>query len=225
MSRSAIPARFNAARTLGLLASERISWVPVVPTMLAAWCADQSDAEKPGALRWVLSAGAPLADALALRAEGKLGVSVRQGYGMTEATFTAINAPPDERVLGSVGKPAWGVHVRVVDERGNDLPVGHDGEVLVAGHNVMTRYLHDDGATQEALAHGFMHSGDIGHLDERGHLWIVDRKKTSDPSGQSVSVEVEPRSRPILPCHVAGIGRPDASTARKWSRWSCAKRA
>jgi len=212
-ARMVLVPRFNAARTRALLSSERITWVPVVPTMLAAWCADESDVSKPADLRWILSAGAPLADALALRAEERLGVSVRQGYGMTEATFTAINAPPDERVLGSVGRPSWGVNVRVVDEQGRELPAGQDGEVLVAGHNVMTRYLHDDASTQEALENGFMHSGDIGHLDAHGRLWIVDRKKDLViRGGHNVypsEVEAALATHPAVH-EVAVIGRPDA---------------
>jgi long-chain acyl-CoA synthetase len=211
-ARMVLVPRFSAARTRVLLHEERISWVPVVPTMLAAWCADETDVPKPAALKWVLAAGAPLADALALRAEALLGVSVRQGYGMTEATFTAINAPPDERVLGSVGRPAWGVNVRIVGEDGAELPAGQDGEVLVAGHNVMTRYLHDDAATHEALACGFMRSGDIGHLDANGRLWIVDRKKDLViRGGHNVypsEVEAALATHPAVH-EVAVIGRPD----------------
>jgi long-chain acyl-CoA synthetase len=212
-ARMVLVPRFSAGRTRALLHDERITWVPVVPTMLAAWCADESDVPKPSALQWVLSAGAPLADTLASRAEALLGVTVRQGYGMTEATFTAINAPPDERVLGSVGKPAWGVNVRIVGEDGAELPAGQDGEVLVAGHNVMTRYLHDDASTREALADGFMRSGDIGHLDAHGRLWIVDRKKDLViRGGHNVypsEVEAALATHPAVH-EVAVIGRPDA---------------
>lgn len=212
-ARMVLVPRFDAARTLALLHDEPIHWAPVVPTMLAAWCAVEASVPKPPALRWVLSAGAPLADALALRAEGKLGASVRQGYGLTEATFTALNAPPDARVLGSVGRPAWGVTVRIVDDAGRELPAGEDGEVLVAGHNVMTRYLHDDGATHEALAGGFMRSGDVGHLDAEGRLWIVDRKKDLViRGGHNVypsEVEAALATHPAVH-EVAVIGRPDA---------------
>jgi long-chain acyl-CoA synthetase len=210
-ARMVLVPRFHAERTLKVLHSERITWVPVVPTMLAAWCTNLTVPE-PSTLRWVLSAGAPLADALALRAEQRLGVSVRQGYGMTEATFTALNAPPDDRVLGSVGRPSWGVNVRIVDDQGHDLPAGQDGEVLVAGHNVMTRYLHDDDATQSALAGGFMRSGDIGHLDDAGRLWIVDRKKDLVIRGghNVYPSEVEAALAQHPAVHdVAVIGRPD----------------
>jgi long-chain acyl-CoA synthetase len=147
-----------------------------------------------------------------LRAEEALGVTVRQGYGMTEATFTTMNAPPDERVLGSVGRPTHGVHVRVVDAQDRDLPVGEDGEVLVSGHNVMTGYLHDPDASAEALRGGYMHSGDIGHLDADGRLWIVDRiKDLVIRGGHNVypsEVEAALATHPSVH-EVAVIGRPD----------------
>jgi long-chain acyl-CoA synthetase len=211
-ARMVLVPRFHALRTFQILRDEAITWAPVVPTVLAAWCRDAADAPRPEALRWVLSAGAPLADALALRAEERLGVSVRQGYGMTEATFTAINAPPDERALGSVGRPSWGVEVRIVDDSGREVAAGEEGEVLVAGHNVMTGYLHDEAATREALASGFMHSGDVGRIDADGRLWIVDRKKDLViRGGHNVypsEVEAALATHPAVH-DVAVIGRPD----------------
>ena len=203
--------RFDAARSLQLMHDEAISWVPAVPTMYAAWGA-LPDGPRPAALRWGLCAGAPLADETARRAERRLGVEVRQGYGMTEATFCTLNAPPDARVLGSVGQPVWGVDVRVVDEHGADLPPGRDGEVVVRGHNAMSRYLHDPDATLAVSAGGFLHSGDVGRFDADGRLAIVDRiKDLIIRGGYNVyPSEVEA----VLAAHpdvhdVAVVGRPD----------------
>ena len=172
--------RFDAERTLRLLGEERVSYVPAVPTMYAAWGAlpdGPNPRPSPPALRFGLSAGAPLADEIARRAERRLGAEVRQGYGLTEATFCTLNAPPDARVLGSVGKPLWGVEVRVVDAQGNDVAIGADGEVVVRGHNAMTRYLHDPEATAQIASGGFLHTGDVGRFDAEGRLSIVDRIK------------------------------------------------
>jgi long-chain acyl-CoA synthetase len=84
--------------------------------------------------------------------------------------------------------------------------------VIVAGHNVMTGYLHDEDATRSALQNGFMHSGDIGHLDEHGRLWIVDRKKDLViRGGHNVypsEVEAALATHPAVH-DVAVIGRPD----------------
>jgi len=204
--------RFDAGRSLQLMHDQAISWVPAVPTMYAAWAA-LPDGPAPAALRWGLCAGAPLADETARRAERRLGAPVRQGYGMTEATFCTINAPPDQRVLGSVGKPVWGIDVRVVDEQGADAPIGRDGEVVVRGHNAMTRYLHDPDATLAVSAGGFLHSGDVGRFDAEGRLAIVDRiKDLIIRGGYNVyPSEVEAVLATHADVHdVAVVGRPDA---------------
>jgi long-chain acyl-CoA synthetase len=206
-----MPPRFDAERSLQLMHDEAISWVPAVPTMLARW-GGLPDGPAPAALRWALCAGAPLANETARRAERRLGVEVRQGYGMTEATFCTINAPPDQRVLGSVGKPVWGIDVRVVDEHGADVAPGSDGEVVVRGHNAMTRYLHDPDATLAVSAGGFLHTGDVGRFDGEGRLAIVDRIKDLIIRGgyNIYPSEVEA----VLATHegvqdVAVVGRPD----------------
>ena len=175
-ARIVVMPRFEAERSFRALQDESISWLPAVPTMFAAW-GQLRAAEKPSHLRWALCAGAPLALAVAERAEAKLGAPVRQGYGMTEATFCTIDAPPDERTPGSVGKPIWGIELRVVDDAGRDLPPGQSGEVLVRGHNVMTHYLFDAEATQDVAPDGWVRSGDVGRLDADGRLFIVDRIK------------------------------------------------
>lgn len=203
--------RFEAQRALELVRAHAVTWLAVVPTMLAAW--NKLPAfEPPRTLRWVLSAGAPLADAIATRAEARLGTEVRQGFGMTEATFATINAPPDARVLGCVGKPTWGVELRIVDDAGRDVASGEAGELLVRGHNVMTRYLREPQATQAALQRGFMHSGDIARLDPEGRLWIVDRSKDLVIRGgynvYPSEVEAVLAEHPSV-AEVAVIGRPD----------------
>jgi long-chain acyl-CoA synthetase len=131
---------------------------------------------------------------------------------MTEATFVAINAPPDERVFDSVGKPAWGIELRVVDGSGADVPAGESGEVLVRGHNVMTHYLFDDSSTQVVVRDGWVHSGDVGQLDAQGRLQIVDRIKDLIIRGGYNVYPSELES--VLAAHpdvreVSVIGRPD----------------
>jgi long-chain acyl-CoA synthetase len=203
--------RFDAARALELLRAEAITWLPGVPTMFAAFAARPAIAKLPS-LRWCLSAGAPLADETARRAEQRLGVEVRQGYGMTEATFSAMNAPPDERVLGSVGRPVWGVRVRVVDAQGDDVPLGASGEVIVRGHNAMNGYLGELKAPAATERDGFVHSGDVGRFDAAGRLYIVDRIKDLIIRG---GFNIHPSEvEAALAAHadvldVAVVGRPD----------------
>jgi long-chain acyl-CoA synthetase len=159
-----------------------------------------------------MSAGAPLAEDSRLRAEERLGATVRQGYGLTEATFSTINAPPDEAAPGSVGQPVSGVEVRIANENGEALPTRARGEVLVRGQNVMAGYLDDKTASAHAMRGGWLHSGDIGFVDEVGRLTVVDRSKDLIlRGGHSVypfEVESVVGSHPAVR-DIAVIGEPD----------------
>ena len=168
--------KFSPRRTLELCVEHEVSWLPGVPTMFIAW-ANQDEAPTPSSLRWCMSAGAPLIEDVRLRAEARLGAPVRQAYGLTEANLTAINAPPDEAIAGSSGRPVAGVEVRIADENSRELGCGAHGEVLVRGPNVMSGYLDDALATAHVMRGGWLHTGDIGFVDEDGRLSIADRSK------------------------------------------------
>ncbi len=168
--------KFSPTRTLEHCTTHRITWIPGVPTMFVAW-ANEPSLPAPPALRWSMSAGAPLPEDVRLRAEVRLGAPVRQAYGLTEANLTAINAPPDEVVAGSSGKPVAGVELRIANEHGAEVPRGERGEVLVRGQNLMSGYLDDKLATAHVLRGGWLHTGDIGFVDEEGRLTIADRSK------------------------------------------------
>jgi long-chain acyl-CoA synthetase len=190
--------RFDATRALALLDAERVTFWPAVPTMLAGVCAVPGP--PPPQLRWVLSAGAPLTDALCRQAEARLGCEVRQGYGLTEASFSTIDAPPAPRVVGSVGRPVAGVEVRIAA----------DGEVEVRGPHRMVGYLDDTTAPIDDA--GWLRTGDLGRLDDDGRLWIVDRKKDLIIRGgnnvQPSEVEGVLATHPAV-ADVAVVGRPD----------------
>jgi len=180
VARQATGGRFDPERTLAAAKAHGVTWLPGVPTMFSAW--GRTEGAPWGQLRWALSAGAPLAAPVRERAEVRLGAPVREGYGLTEATFTAIDAPAvGEGEPGSVGSPVWGVEVRIVAavERphGSELPPGEEGEVQVRGQNVMAGYLDDPAATGAAFDRGWLRTGDLGVLDEAGRLRIVDRIK------------------------------------------------
>ncbi|MET0283033.1 MAG: AMP-binding protein [Polyangiales bacterium] len=172
---SVLRERFKPDDVLATLQRERITWFPGVPTMFHAIA--HAEACSTGTLRWCLSAGAPLPREIRVRAEQKLGVPVRQGFGLTEATFSTVCTPDDEGGEDSVGKPVFGIEVRIVDESGASLPANTPGEVCVRGQNVMAGYLDDAASTRDVLRDGWLHSGDIGQLDDAGRLTIVDRIK------------------------------------------------
>ena len=204
--------KFSPRRTLELCSAHGVTWLPGVPTMFIAW-ADEQTAPAPASLRWCMSAGAPLSEDVRLRAERRLGAPVRQAYGLTEANLTAINAPPDRAVPGSSGRPVAGVEIRIAAESGAALPQGAHGEVLVRGPNVMAGYLDDRLATAHVLRDGWLHTGDIGFVDEAGRLTIVDRTKDLILRGGASIYPSEVES--VLASHssvreVAVIGEPDA---------------
>lgn len=164
-----IVSRFSARATFGLIEREGLTFAPVVPTMLSAWCAVPRSETTRTSLRWILSAGAPLPAGLRARAEAHLGCEVREGYGLTEASFCTIDGPGldgSQYVPGTVGRPTPGVQVRLAE----------DGEVMVRGPNLMSGYLGDPAGTDAAIVDGWLRTGDLGRW--RGErLEIVDRLK------------------------------------------------
>jgi long-chain acyl-CoA synthetase len=203
---------FSASRTLATMHAEGVSWVAAVPTMFAAWAALPAGPPPPR-LRWCLSAGAPLATAVLEAAEARLGAEIRQGYGMTEATFSTVDAPPAPRSVGSVGRPVAGVELRVVDDAGCAVPSGAIGEIRVRGPHLMRGYLGEDAGREPVDAEGFVCSGDLGRLDAEGRLWVVDRTRDLIiRGGENVypsEVEAHLAAHPSV-AQVAVVGRPDA---------------
>ncbi len=127
----------------------------------------------------VFSAAAPLSADLALEAGKRLGCEVVQGYGMTELSPVSHCTRAGEFRPGSVGVTIPNTETRVVDPgSGDDLDFGVDGEVWVRGPQVMKGYLNNERATADTITDdGWLRTGDIGHIDEDGHLFIVDRLK------------------------------------------------
>jgi long-chain acyl-CoA synthetase len=209
-ARAVLLPRFDATRVAPLLDGEGITWLPAVPTMLAAIA--RTDGAPPSSLRWCLSAGAPLVEEVRLAAEHRLGAEVRQGYGLTEATFSTVDAPPGSAQPGSVGRPVWGIEVRIVDEQGREREPGEEGQIQIRGHNVMRGYLDDEAATREVFQDGWLSTGDVGQLDHAGTLTVVDRlKDLIIRGGNNVypsEVEDALATHPGV-AEVAVVGRPD----------------
>jgi long-chain acyl-CoA synthetase len=119
-----------------------------------------------GRIRQAVTGAAPIAKEI-LEFFYACGVPVMEGYGMTETSTVASSNRPDAFRFGSVGKPLGGVEAKIAD----------DGELLLRGPNIFKGYFKNEGATREALADGWLHTGDLGSIDEDGFIYITGRKK------------------------------------------------
>jgi long-chain acyl-CoA synthetase len=156
-----------------------------------------------GKVRWAVSGGAPLGQRLGHFYRG-IGVTVLEGYGLTETTAASTVNTPGHIKIGTVGRPLPGVAVRI----------GEDGEVLIKGAQIFTGYYNNPEATAEAITDGWFHSGDLGELDADGFLRITGRKKEIivTAGGKNVAPAVlEDRLRShrlVSQCMVVGDAQP-----------------
>lgn len=107
-----------------------------------------------------------------------IGIPMFQGYGLTEASPVISSNKPHEHKLGSSGKVLKDMEVKIVDENDNPLHIGQRGEICVKGENVMVGYWKNPEATAKALRDGWLHTGDLGYLDEEGYLYVLGRQKS-----------------------------------------------
>jgi len=174
-----------------------------------------------GKVTYAFSGGAPLGARLGHFYRG-IGLTVLEGYGLTETTAPATVNSPDLIKIGTVGRPLPGVSIQIAD----------DGEILVSGNNVFTAYYNNEAATREAIIDGWFHTGDIGELDHEGFLKITGRKKEIlvTASGKNVApgvLEDRLRAHPLVSqCIVVGDQKPfigalitlDTDMLTSWAR-------
>jgi len=129
-------------------------------------------------LRLGISGGASMPVEVMKAVEERFGLVILEGYGLSETSpGTCFNRSVEERKVGSIGLPFWGIEVKVFDENDREVPHGERGELVVRGHNVMKGYYKRPEATAEAMRNGWFHTGDIAKMDEDGYFYIVDRVK------------------------------------------------
>jgi len=211
---------FDPEAFLKQVETHRITETIIVPTMINMMLHhppfEDFDLSK---LRTIMYGASPMPAPLIELAMRKLPhVQFIQGYGMTETSpmLTTLRHEDHRGArLAAAGKPVLGVEVRVVDFEDRDVPTGECGEVIARGANIMKGYWNRPEISKEALRGGWMHTGDLGRLDDDGFLYILDRKKDMiKPGAENVySPEVESMilGHPAV-LEAAVIGVPDA----KW---------
>jgi len=208
--------RFEPDAVLDAIARYRATIFSGVPTMYYALLQADLAGRDLSSLRVGISGGAAIPGEVIRAFEEKFpGVVILEGYGLSEtASTTTFNISAEQRKVLSIGKPIWGVEVRVVDDEDKPLPPGPEniGEIVIRGHNVMKGYYRNPDATAEAFRGGWFHTGDLAYADEDGYLFVVDRKKDLLIRG---GYNVYPREiEEVLFAHpavaeAAVIGRPD----------------
>jgi len=178
-SRAALLRWFNPEEVLRTIQQFRAVSMSAVPTMLLYLLAFP-DAERfdTGSMRVWGSGAAPLPAEIVEPFERKFGGRILEGYGLTEASpVVSAHRLSGPRKIGSVGQAIPGVEVSIQDDGDRPLPIGEVGEVCVRGPNVMAGYYRNPEETARTVRAGWLHTGDMGRLDEDGFLFIVERKK------------------------------------------------
>jgi len=212
---------FNPRKWLETVEKNRVSRVHFVPPMANALIQlDEFEKYDLSSLRAVALMGAYSTPGLVKEFGEKVGLRrCCQGYGLTETSPLLTLEPVESNApFGNIGKPIPGREVKIVDEDGDEVPVGEVGEIVTRGPHVMKGYHNDPEATQERIRDGWLYTGDLARRDEEGYIYIVGRKQDRiNVGGLMVYVsEVED----VLHHHpkikeVAVVGAPDPKRGEK----------
>lgn len=178
-----MPHRFSVSGYWEMVARYQCTWINVVPTIIAYLMNAPTPKEKGldvSRVKFCRSASAPLPPELHRAFEDKFGIGIIETFGMTETNAPCFTNPydPKKRRIGSPGT-AWGNEAKVIDPAtGREQPRGTPGELMVRGDNVMTGYYKDPENTAKTLEpDGWMHTGDLGYMDEDGFVFVTGRIK------------------------------------------------
>ena len=185
------PPGFDAPRFFDWIDELEPTWYTAVPTMhqaILARAQAHRDIIAHHPLRFIRSSSSALPEPVRTALEKEFSAPVIEAYGMTEASHQiAVNPrPPGVRKAASVGV-ASGTEAAIMDERGNLLPQGETGEIVIRGAAVMAGYEGNSSANESAFTNGWLRTGDAGHLDEDGYLFITNRlKETINRAGEKI---------------------------------------
>jgi long-chain acyl-CoA synthetase len=169
---------FDPAAWVKLAEEHRVQGSALVPSMIQMLLGQPLEEADLSELAYISSGAAPLAEEVRREFEARVpSAKIYEGYGCTESATLISTNPADARRVGSVGLPVAGCEVSIQDDGGAMLAAGQDGEICVRSPGVMSGYWRAPDSASSVLAGGWLHTGDIGHLDADGYLYVVDRKK------------------------------------------------
>lgn len=174
---SLVMTKFDVSAFLQLAEQSRASYTFLVPTMIAMILEDPRIDEAKVAFRRIAYGAASIAPSLMKRAEARFGRIFTQCYGQAESPMCITYLrPEDHDRVGSCGRPFTVAEVAIFDENDRPLPPGQRGEIVTRGPQTMAYYWSRPEQTAEAFRNGWLHTGDVGYMDEDGFFYIVDRK-------------------------------------------------
>jgi long-chain acyl-CoA synthetase len=183
--------QFDAQAMIDTTAAEKVTHIMVVPSQIIAMLnLPTFNPDKVKSLEMVLSLGAPLHKAHKEHLNRVLPNRFYEIYGVTEGCFTLLDRADAVRKAGSVGVPPPFYDLRIVDEQGRDCAPGQVGEIVGRGPITMAGYVNRDDLTAQTIRNGWVHTGDLGYVDDEGYLYLIDRKKDMIDSG---GVKVYPK--------------------------------
>ncbi|WP_251554570.1 o-succinylbenzoate--CoA ligase [Neobacillus muris] len=176
--------KFDVEKTIEDIGDKQVTIMSVVGTTLSRIVNALGDNRLPAQFRCMLLGGGPAPLPL-MQACVKKEIPVFQTYGMTETASQIVTLSPEYSLskLGSAGKPLFPSEIKIVLDNGQAAQAGEAGEIVVKGPNVTKGYLHRPEATQEKIRDGWLHTGDIGIIDQDGFLYILDRRSDLIISG------------------------------------------
>lgn len=214
--------RFDPQAALATIRERGVTIVPGAPPMWLAFSAMESaPADSFASVRLALTGAAKMPEEAMHTLRQRFGLTLLEGYGLTEASPIVTSSAGMEVKIGSVGKVLDGIQVRLVDENGDDALRGDAGEVWVKGPNVFPGYLDEPEATARVLtADGWLRTGDIAVVDDDGYLYLVDRAKdliiVSGFNVYPAEVEDVLLEHPaVAECGVVGVPHPHSGEAVK----------
>jgi len=173
-----LPEKFSASAFWGWIDRYQAAWFSAVPTIYSFILDKPIDEYNLSSLQFARSASSPLPVAVLQEFERKTGVPIIESFGISEggSQITTNPRPPKTRKAGSVGLP-FGNEMRVIDEHGGIAPALQTGEVVVRGANIARGYYRKPEETKRSFVDGWFHTGDLGHFDEDGYLYLEGRIK------------------------------------------------